>query len=75
MKRGCVAIGTIKCDICGANIEHSDRYLIVDDADGRSKQRICANCCLKKKYAKYITEKGEKILSFLVDNMEVKSRK
>ncbi len=75
MKRGCIAISAIKCDLCGANIEHGDRYLIIDSADRVNKKRVCTNCCLKKKYAKYFTEKGEKTLSFLVDNAEVKSKK
>lgn len=75
MKRGCIAVSAMKCDICDANIEHSDRYLLIDDTGSKGKQRVCANCCIKKKYAKYITEKGEKILSFLIDNVEVKSRK
>jgi len=66
MKRGCIAVGIIKCDNCSNNIEHGERYLLMDDNGGK-KQRICSDCSVKKKYAKYVTEKGEKVLSFLVD--------
>ena len=66
MRRGCIAVGIIKCDSCGSNIEHGERYLLIDDEKVDTKQRFCVNCSLKKKYARYITEKGEKVLSFLV---------
>ena len=66
MRRGIIAVGLLKCENCGNNIEHGERYLLVDD-NGDKKQRLCSNCSVKKKFAKYITEKGEKILSFLVD--------
>ncbi len=65
MRRGCIAVGLLKCDNCSNNIEHGERYLLTEVND--KKQRLCSACSVKKKYAKYITEKGEKILSFLVD--------
>jgi hypothetical protein len=66
MRRGCIAVGLAKCDICKNNIEHGERYLLIDD-EGEEKKHICVSCCLKKKYAKQIVEKGEKIVTFLVD--------
>ena len=75
MRRGCIATCIIKCDLCANNIEHADRYLVIDSGDDSSRERICVKCCLKKKYAKYIVEKGEEVLTFLVDQVEVKAKK
>ena len=69
MHRGCIAIGEIKCDICNNTIEHGERYLLISDDDDaeEEKQRICVDCCIKKKYAAYIKEKGEQVLTFFPD--------
>jgi hypothetical protein len=67
MRCGCIAVGIIKCDICDRNIEHGERYLFIDSEKEDKQQRICLNCCVKKKYAKNIVEKGEKMLSLIVD--------
>ena len=68
MRRGCIAIGMLKCDVCKSTIEHGERYLLIDDEKGtKGKKYVCVNCCLKKKMAKQIVEKGEKIVTFLVD--------
>lgn len=65
MRRGCIAIGENECSICKGSIGHGNRYLLIENAeDEESKQRICINCCLDKKYAVYVVEKGEKVLSF-----------
>ena len=65
MKRGCVAIGETKCDICKHNIEHGERYLLVEEDEAENKkQRICIECCQKEGFADWVTEKGEKILTF-----------
>ena len=69
MRRGCVSLGEIKCDSCKKIIPYPDRYLAInekggkEDAEGDTK-RYCINCCLKKGYARYKEEKGEKILTF-----------
>ncbi len=65
MKRGCIAVCVIKCDNCSNNIEYGEQYLIVEERSGIKK--LCVNCSLKKKYAKQITEKGEKVITFLDD--------
>ena len=65
MLRGCIAIGEIKCDDCKRNIEQGERYLIIEDEEKEDgKQRLCIECCSKKKYVAYVTEKGEEVLTF-----------
>ena len=65
MRRGCIAIGEMKCNICQSAINHGNRYLLIEDeANSASLQIICVDCSLKKNYATYIKEKGEQILTF-----------
>lgn len=65
MRRGCIAIGETVCSICNSNIEHGNRYLLIEnEGEEESKQRICVQCCLDNNYAAYVLEKGEKVLSF-----------
>ena len=69
MRRGCISLGEIKCDGCGNLIPYPDRYLAinekngVEDEEGETKH-YCIECCLKKDYAHYKEEKGERILTF-----------
>ena len=69
MLRGCIAIGELKCDMCKSNIEHGKRYLLIaEDNEAEDKnQRICTDCCLSKKYASLIKEKGTEVLTFFAD--------
>ena len=66
MRRGCITIGEMNCDICRRNIEHGKRYLLIADNEEKEdeKQHICVECCLDKGYASWIIEKGEKVLTF-----------
>ena len=69
MRRGCVSLGEIKCDECQNVIPYPDRYLAVDEKDGveddeGETKRYCVECCLKKDYAHYKEEKGERVLTF-----------
>ena len=69
MRRGCVSLGEIKCDGCQQVIPYPDRYLVVEEKDGIEDEegetrRYCLECCLKKGYASYKEEKGERILTF-----------
>jgi hypothetical protein len=71
MQRGCIAIGLLNCDNCNKDIEHGERYLLVEGENNQNqKARYCVKCCLDMKYAMYITEKGEKILSFFGQEIE-----
>ncbi len=69
MRRGCISLGEIKCDECGNVIPYPDRYLAinetrgVEDEEGETR-RYCLECCLKKGYAQYKEEKGERVLTF-----------
>ena len=44
--RGCVAIGGIECDACNRNIEHGERYLLMENEEKEvEKLRYCVECC------------------------------
>jgi len=69
MRRGCVSLGEISCDSCKKPIPYPDRYLAIDEKGGKEDdegdiKRYCIECCLKKGYAHYKEEKGEKVLTF-----------
>jgi hypothetical protein len=66
MRRGCIAIGEMKCSLCQGSIDHGQRYLLIEDETKSEalQQILCVDCSLKKKYAVYIKEKGEQILTF-----------
>jgi len=69
MRRGCISLGEIKCDNCSNPIPYPDRYLAINEKDGVEDEggetkRYCVACCLKKGYAQYKEEKGERILTF-----------
>jgi hypothetical protein len=73
MRRGCISLGEIKCDGCHNVIPYPDRYLAVDEKDGvedneGETRRYCLDCCLKKGYAQYKEEKGERILTFFPES-------
>jgi len=63
MNRGCISVGEIKCDNCKRLIEQGQRYLLMEEEDG-AKSRFCVECCLAKRYAAYVKEKGERVLTF-----------
>jgi len=70
MRRGCISLGEVNCDECQRLIPYPERYLAVDERNGIEDEegetrRYCVECCLKKGYARYKTEKGEQILTFL----------
>ena len=70
MRHGCIAVGEVFCDGCGRAIKHPERYLAIDEEDGVEVDegktlRYCVDCCFGKGYAKYRTEKGERILTFI----------
>ena len=69
MRRGCISLGEIQCDECHQTIPYPERYLAVNEKDGVEDEegetaRYCVECSLRKGYAHYKTEKGERILTF-----------
>jgi len=69
MRRGCISLGEVKCDECKRTIPYPDRYLAVEEKKGKEMEdgetaHYCVECCLKKGYAHYKEEKGEKVLTF-----------
>ncbi len=68
MRRGCIAIGILKCDSCNRSIEHGERYLLIEEDNNEDKkQRFCVDCCISKKYCSYFKEKGEEVLTFFTE--------
>lgn len=72
MRRGCLSVGTVSCDICKRKIPYPERYVMVDeDAKGNEVEkggksvRYCIEDAQKKGYAHYKEIKGEMMLTFL----------
>lgn len=72
MRRGCLSVGTVSCDICKRKIPYPERYVMVDeDAKGAEVEkggksvRYCIEDAQKKGYAHYKEIKGEMMLTFL----------
>jgi len=63
MNRGCVAVGEIKCFNCQRLIEAGQRYLVMEEEEGK-KQDFCVECSVAKGYGAYVKEKGEEVLTF-----------
>ena len=73
MRRGCISLGEIICDGCQETIPYPSRYLVLEEKDGVEDEegetrRYCIECCLKKGYATYKEEKGERILTFFTES-------
>ena len=69
MRRGCISLGEVKCNGCQRTIPYPERYLVIEEKDGVENEegetrRYCVDCCLKKGYAQYKEEKGERVLTF-----------
>ena len=69
MRRGCISLGEVRCDGCQRIIPYPERYLVIEEKDGVEVEggetfRYCVDCCLEKGYARYKTEKGERIFTF-----------
>lgn len=72
MRRGCISLGDVSCNECGRVIAYPERYLALDEENGQEVEkgdtvRYCVECALAKGYAHYKEEKGERILSFLLE--------
>ncbi len=69
MRRGCISLGEVKCDICQRKIPYPERYLTIVEKNGVEVEkgdtvRYCIQCALKKGYARYKEMKGEMVLTF-----------
>ena len=69
MRRGCISLGELECDVCHRLIPYPERYLAINEEDGVEVEkgkavRYCIKCALEKDYAHYKDDKGERILTF-----------
>ncbi len=62
MHRGCISLGDVRCDECHQIIPHSECYLVIEEED--ATLRLCVDRSLKKDYARYKEDKGERTLTF-----------
>lgn len=58
MRRGCISLGNIKCDICQRNILYLERYLSLEESRGKN-QNLCMNCCQERGLLKAESEKSD----------------
>lgn len=72
MRRGCLSVGQVKCDICGRAIPYPERYLVIDEDEkgneverGSKSVHYCIEDAMKKGYARHKEIKGEMVLTFL----------
>jgi len=63
MRRGCIAVGEVRCEGCQRHLEHGERYVIIDDEQGKER-RFCINCSLSCGYASYKVEKEGHVITF-----------
>lgn len=73
MRRGCISLGEVKCDICQRTVPYPERYLAVDEEDGVEAEKgntvhYCIQCALEKGYAHYKELKGDMILTFFPES-------
>jgi len=69
MRRGCISLGEVKCNICQRTIPYPERYLAVEEEDGVEVEKgstvhYCIQCALEKGYAHYREMKGDMVLTF-----------
>ena len=75
MRRGCIAVGDVRCDGCGRTIKHPERHIVIsEEGDTEEKEekmlRYCVDCCLNKGYARYEkVEKGKQVLTFFPEEI------
>ena len=73
MRRGCISLGEVKCDVCQRTIPYPERYLAIDEEDGVEVEKgttvhYCTQCALEKGYAQYKEIKGEMVLTFFSES-------
>jgi hypothetical protein len=55
VRRGCISLGNIKCDVCHRTILYPERYLSLEMAKGQN-QTMCMDCCQEKGMVKSESE-------------------
>jgi RNase P subunit RPR2 len=63
VRRGGISLGDIHCDNCHRLIPYPERYLLIEEDEGKVSC-LCTDCSLKKGYARYIEDKGQRVLTF-----------
>ena len=68
MRRGAISLGDVQCDECHQIVEHSKRYLAIEEENGAEADKgktmhYCMKCAKKKHYVREWEEKGEKIVT------------
>ncbi len=58
MRRGCISLGNISCDICHRSILYPQRYLSMEESRGKN-QNVCMNCCQEKGLLKTESDKAD----------------
>ena len=58
MRRGCISLGNISCDLCHRTIRYPERYLLDEEAKGLNRV-ICLDCCQEKGLIKGDSINGE----------------
>ena len=66
MRRGCISLGTIKCDNCERLIPYPNRYMLMENKNGDSVH-LCATCCLDQGLGKYAPKKDSSEVEFIID--------
>jgi sulfur relay (sulfurtransferase) complex TusBCD TusD component (DsrE family) len=51
LRRGCISLGTVKCDECGRGIVYPERYLVLEVKDGKTL-KLCVTCSESRGYLK-----------------------
>jgi hypothetical protein len=67
VRRGCISLGNIKCDLCHRTIRYPERYLLDEEIKGRN-QIICLDCCQEKGLLKAETDKEDAESLFNLSN-------
>jgi hypothetical protein len=67
VRRGCISLGNIKCDGCHQTILYPERYLFVEEENGKG-QKFCMNCCHNMGMVKPGSDKEDAEVLFNLSN-------
>ena len=63
MRRGCISLGNIKCDKCHRQILYPERYLFLEEAQGKTRC-LCVECCKEEGLVRAGSEKENSEILF-----------